>query len=124
MDVFSTNQRGKSFDWNLRRSADSARMVRKPNILMPWAPASVAQRLRALMVATDQKPSEIADLIGLDRSSMTKVLKGEKPLKPELAFEICERYGVTMDFIYRGQVRDLPTSLSKAIITALNTDDL
>lgn len=76
-------------------------------------------RLEAIIDAVQVGRGELADIIGLDRSSMSKVLKGEKPFKPEFAYELCEKYGVTMDFIYRGQIRDLPPTLARSILAHL-----
>lgn len=85
---------------------------------------SVAARLRAMREALGLKKSELADAIGLDRSSYTKIEKGEKPLLPKDAYRIFTLYGVDMNFLYLGQVGGVPVSLSKRLtahLTALTS---
>lgn len=82
----------------------------------------IAQRLIALRAALGVSKAEFADVIGIDRSSYTKIEKGEKPLLPYTAYRIFERYGVDMNFIYLGQVGGVPSSLSKKLTSALSTD--
>lgn len=80
----------------------------------------VARRLAALFAAADAVPGHVADYIGLDRSSMTKVLAGNKPLKPEFAVQIADMFDVSLEFIYRGRLVGLPETLSSKIITSLS----
>lgn len=119
MEETSIAQDGKFFDWLAGHDGKNVRMPQTSSKDSPSEPSRVAQRLEALFAAADVNRAEVADLIKLDRSSMTKVMKGEKPLKPEWAVKICELYGVSLDFLYRGQLRDLPPTLSKKIIAAL-----
>lgn len=83
----------------------------------------LAPRLIALRKALGVSKAEFADVIGLDRSSYTKIEKGAKPLLPYSAYRIFERYGVDMNFIYLGQVGGLPSDLSKKLIAALSNTD-
>lgn len=81
----------------------------------------VAARLEALRLATGLLKGEFADSIGVDRSSYSKILNAEKPLKVEMGYAVSERWGVPMDFLYRGHLLNLPDQYDKAIIAALTT---
>ena len=73
---------------------------------------SVATRLEQLRVALDLDKGKFAQSFGLDASSYSKVIQGTKPLKVDHAFRISERWGVSMDYLYRGRLTDLPASLA------------
>lgn len=79
----------------------------------------VAKRLVALFAAMEVNRATVADMIGLDRSSMSKILNGQKMLKPADAIKICNLYGVDLEFIYRGRLREISPSLSKKIMAHL-----
>ena len=82
-------------------------------------PEKVAERLVAVRAALGLDKASFSDIIGIDRSSYTKIEKGIKPLLPPYAFKIYQLYSIDMNFIYLGQLGGLPQSLSKDIITHL-----
>lgn len=86
-----------------------------PKIDMP----TVSARLEALRQALGLGKGDFADSFGLDASSYSKVISGAKPLKSEHAFIIAERWGVTMDFIYRGDMSKMDDSLRRTIMASL-----
>lgn len=79
----------------------------------------VARRLDALREATTLEKGIFADTVGIDRSSYSKIIKGEKPLKAEMAYAVSMRWGVSMDFLYKGSLDGLPSNLSASIIAIL-----
>ena len=79
----------------------------------------VSRRLEALRDALGMNKAEFADLIEIDRSSYTKIEKGDKPLLPRQAFKIYERFGVDMNYIYLGQIGGVPQRLSSALTSSL-----
>lgn len=89
----------------------------QPDIRSEIHPLRVAQRLVALREAANLGPSEFADSVEIDRSSYTKIEKGEKPLHQYMAHTIAVRYNVTMEFIYRGRTsdQDIPEKYASAI---------
>ena len=87
----------------------------------PVDPMIVAPRLTALREALGLSKAEFSDMIEIDRSSYTKIEKGEKPLLPRQAYKIYERFGVDMNYIYLGQVGGVPQRLSKALTANLST---
>jgi transcriptional regulator with XRE-family HTH domain len=94
-------------------------MDESPNI-QPFEPPVVARRLIALRAALGLNKATFADMIGVDRSSYTKIEKGEKPLLPGSAYRIYELYGVDMNFVYLGQVGGLPVRLSSKVMNHLS----
>ena len=83
----------------------------------------VGRRLEAIRMALDMSRKDFANSFGLDPSSYTKTADGEKQLRSGAAFAISERWGVSMDFIYRGRLTGLPDDLRDAILRNLNIGD-
>ena len=79
-----------------------------------------APRLIAAREALGLSKAEFADIIGIDRSSYTKIEKGLKPLLPREAHRIWQLYGIDLNYIYLGQVGGLPVSLSSKVIAHLS----
>lgn len=84
------------------------------------SPEQVARRLVALREAVALGPSEFADTVGIDRSSYSKIEAGKKALRSEMGFAIAERWGVSMDFLYRGVLSDLPEKYRTNILSHLS----
>ena len=85
----------------------------------PCDPIMVADRLIALRHALELSKSEFARMIEVDKSSYTKIEKGEKPIQTRAVYRIFKLYGVDPNFIYLGQIGGLPSSLSKKIMIHL-----
>lgn len=86
----------------------------------PWQPHMLAPRLVAARKAVGLNKTDFAAMIGIDKSSYTKMESGIKPLLPHVAYKIWELYGIDLNFIYLGQVGGLPLSLSSKVINHLN----
>ena len=82
-------------------------------------PEAVANRLKAAREALGLSKAEVADSLGLDRSSYPKIEAGRKILLPAHAYGVCQLYGVDMNYLYLGQLSGLPSSLSKAVTSTL-----
>ncbi|WP_273281045.1 helix-turn-helix domain-containing protein [Pseudooceanicola atlanticus] len=80
-------------------------------------PIEVANRLISLRLHHGLSQGEFADSVGIDRSSYSKIEKATKPLKADMAFNIAERWGVSMDYLYRGRLTEIPRSLADALIS-------
>lgn len=81
----------------------------------------VGLRLEALRSALNLSRKDFASSFGLDPSSYTKTVDGDKLLRSEAAFAISERWGVSMDYLYRGRFTDIPESLRETILKNLKT---
>ena len=85
--------------------------------------AGVGRRLEALRLALGLSRKAFSDSFGLDPSSYTKTVDGEKQLRSEAAYAIAERWNVSMDYLFRGRLADLPEHLRESILKTLNTGD-
>lgn len=83
----------------------------------------VGSRLDALRAATGLEKGIFAESCGIDPSSYSKIIKGEKALKAEMGYAVSVRWGVSMDYLYRGSLEKLPPSFASSIITALTGRD-
>lgn len=71
-------------------------------------PTQVGPRVTAIRETLGLSKAQFADSIGLDRSSMTKVERGEAGLDIAVGERIAVLYGYGLDFIYRGDLSDVP----------------
>lgn len=78
--------------------------------------AGVATRLEALRNAHGLQKGEFAESFGLDPSSYSKVIGDhKKPLKLEYGYVIASIWGVTMDYLYRGDLSRIEEPLRSKI---------
>ncbi|KAB6714309.1 helix-turn-helix transcriptional regulator [Roseobacter sp. TSBP12] len=89
----------------------------------PIHPTSVGRRLEILREYRGKTKAEFADSVQIDRTSYGKIEKGIKPLKADMAYKIAERWGVSMDYLYRGRLTEIPDSLADNIIKNLTHKD-
>ncbi|OHC52523.1 MAG: hypothetical protein A3D16_12255 [Rhodobacterales bacterium RIFCSPHIGHO2_02_FULL_62_130] len=82
-------------------------------------PDRVGPRLTALRETLVLSKAEFADSISLDRSSLTKVEKGEMGLDIAVGERIAVMYGFGLDFIYRGDLSDVPLNLRAQLMAIL-----
>lgn len=100
----------------MQRMSDAARI---PQIDM----LGVASRVEAIRSVSGLSRDAFSKTFGLDPSSYSKLAQSKKPLKSEHAFAIADRWGVTMDFIYRGDLSRIEPEMRAKIIAALNIGD-
>jgi len=81
---------------------------------------AVGLRLEALRLATGLKKGEFADGCGIDPSSYSKIIKGEKPLNSQMAFKLSNKWNVPMDYFYRGTLDRIPSNWLATIMSHLN----
>lgn len=95
-----------------------ARMLKDatPQIDMP----AVFARVEAVRATTGLNQRDFSLSFGLDPSSYSKMKEAKKPLKSEHAFALAARWGVTMDFIYLGDLSRISEPLRAQIINSLN----
>jgi len=110
MDLFSTSQDGKKRDSEQAHFVKVANMPKIVKKLIPdeMRPDKVGLRIIALRETLAMSKSQLADSLGLDRSSMTKIEKGTMGLDLVHGAKIAELYGFGMDFVYRGDLADVP----------------
>jgi len=123
MDLFSTSQDGKNLDSGQVRSVQSANVPKIVKKLIPDAmrPDRVGQRIMALRETLAMSKAQFADSLELDRSSLTKIEKGTMGLDLVHGAKIAELYGFGMDFVYRGDLSDVPLEHLTRLRMNLNT---
>lgn len=72
---------------------------------------SVAANLRVIIAVIGGKQNEIARRIGSTPSKLGNWMRGDNYPDPWSMYLLCEFYGVTMDWIYRGKTYGLPVEL-------------
>ena len=82
-------------------------------------PPAVGRRVTALRLALKMKPAEFADSIQVDRSSLTKIEKGTAGLSLRSGMFLKQLYGVGLNFIYMGDLSDLPFDLRAPVMQNL-----
>ncbi len=65
--------------------------------------------------------AEFADAIGLDRSTLTKIEKGKGGLDIKIGERIAQLYGYGLDYIYRGEMSDVPQNQRPQLMVNLLT---
>ena len=89
----------------------------------PFDPVEVGRRLIALRTYYDKNQGEFARSVQIDPTSYGRIEKGQKPLKADMAYRIAERWGVSMDFLYRGRLTELPEALADSFMKTLTSLD-
>jgi len=90
--------------------------------LNPFDPLAIGSRVRAVRVHHGINQSDFAASVEIDATSLGRIEKGLKPLKADMAYRISERWGVSMDFLYRGRLTELPPDLANKLMKNLTTD--
>ena len=85
----------------------------------PFHPIAVGRRLHALRQYHEKTRAEFAASVQIDATSYGRIEKGLKPLKADMAYRIAERWGVSMDFLYRGRLNELPPRLADILMQNL-----
>ncbi len=97
MEVFSADGQNLS----MRRALNA--------LLLPqMRPDEVGKRVTAIRQTLAMNKKQFAEAAGVDPSSLTKIEKGEAGLDILVGARIAELYGFGLDFIYRGELDDVP----------------
>lgn len=83
-------------------------------------PDQVAPRVYAVREHLKLNKAQFAEAIGVDRSSLTKIEKGAAGLDIAVAERIAALYGFGLDFIYRGDLDDVPISHRPSILSLMH----
>jgi transcriptional regulator with XRE-family HTH domain len=75
----------------------------------------VGQRLVLARDALRLKAVDLATNLKISQQRLSNYERGERPFDLELAMELSRRYGITMDYIYRGDPRGLPLEIYQRI---------
>lgn len=70
------------------------------------------------MEAACVQPAEVARLLGITLSKLGNWTRGDNYPDEYLLTVFCDRYGVTMDYLYRGIILGLPSALADGLAAA------
>jgi transcriptional regulator with XRE-family HTH domain len=72
----------------------------------------VGQRLEATLGALNIADADVARAIEITPQRWSNYVNGHRPISVDLAIALCNRYGLTLDWIYRGRIDGLAVSLA------------
>jgi plasmid maintenance system antidote protein VapI len=91
---------------------NSPRDKLKSSTIAEMRPERIGHRLYLLRMAMGLKPSEISDMLGIERTYWSRFEGGKRPITESFAALLVEEFGVTLDFLILGRWDKLPTDLS------------
>jgi transcriptional regulator with XRE-family HTH domain len=75
----------------------------------------VGRNLALLLLAIGRPDAEIARSINISSSKLGNWKRGDNYPDPYAATQLCDRYGATMDWIFRGTLYGMPADLADKI---------
>lgn len=76
-------------------------------------PERIGHRLYLLREALELRPSEISDMLGIERTYWSRFENGNRAITEAVAALLVERFGVTLDFLILGRWDALPVHLAE-----------
>ena len=76
-------------------------------------PEAIGRRLMLLRKAHGLRPSEISDMLGMERTYWSRFETGKRAVTEKTAALLVERFGVTLDFLILGRWDRLPLDLAE-----------
>jgi transcriptional regulator with XRE-family HTH domain len=86
----------------------------KTNVKQSYV-ADVAFRLRLTREALGMEQSEFADRAGIARNAYNQYEQAQRIPRLDIAIKICETYGLTLDWIFRGNLSGVPFNLATTL---------
>jgi transcriptional regulator with XRE-family HTH domain len=71
----------------------------------------VGKRLRIGLQVAGRRQAEVAKALDISPQRLGNYITGTRPLDIETATEICDQFGLTLDFLYRGTMHTLPKEI-------------
>lgn len=75
----------------------------------------VGNRLEVTRIALGRKQADLARILLISPQRWNNYERGAKPLDIEIAIRICDKFGVTLDWLYRGDLSTLRFELAQRI---------
>lgn len=88
----------------------------------PHHRAEIARRLRATRLALGLRPTQLCEATGIGTSTYSQWEAGLRMPDVLQILPICERFGLTLDWIYRAQISGLTYDLASKIQAELAKD--
>ena len=86
-----------------------------PKRANPAAVPEIARRLRLLRKAVADSPTHLSVTTGITRSAWSNYENGLSRIGVDAAMKLCDRYHVSLDWIYRGLDAMIPHGLAKRL---------
>lgn len=83
------------------------------------SPASIGRRLELIRVAHGLSKSEIADMLGIDRTHWSRFEGGQRAIPYDKASRLVDRFGVSLDFIILGRWRGMDVEVADRLRASL-----
>lgn len=87
----------------------------KPPARPSWDPESIGPRLIQARVALGLTQSQMADAAGIGRNTYNQWETGTERPSLGLALKLCDTFGLTLDWIYRGDPSGLPFRIASGL---------
>lgn len=87
--------------------------ITPPHLMQEMRPERIGYRLHLLRVASGLKPSEMADLLGIERTYWSRFENGKRPVSEPVAALLVDRFNVTLDFLILGRWASLPFEVAE-----------
>jgi len=82
------------------------------------SPENIGRRLGLIRKAYGLKPSEIADILDIERTYWSRFEGGKRAITDTVAAMLVDRFGVTLDFLILGKWDRLPYEVAEKIRAA------
>ena len=103
----------KSVTAHLATMAASPKNEIPEDVLAQMRPERIGYRLGLLREAHNLKPSEMADMLGIERTYWSRFENGRRAITEKHAALLVHKFGVTMDFLILGKWDRLPLELAE-----------
>lgn len=86
------------------------------------SPKAIGERLRILRLSQKLSPSQISDMLGIERTYWSRFENGHRSVTDPVAALLVLRFGVTLDFLVLGRWDKLPFDLAEDMRAVLRSE--
>lgn len=105
----------KSVTAHICAMANAAPQQLPDEVVKEMRPERIGYRLRLLREALGLSPSEMADMLGIERTYWSRFENGRRAINDTTAALLVTTFGVTLDFLILGRADKLPVDLAMRI---------
>ena len=82
-------------------------------LVNPQSPEEIGKRLKKLRKALGKTQAEMAELAAISKRAWSLIERGSRRIGVGAALRLCDLYGLSLDWIYRGNIAQLPLNIIK-----------
>lgn len=86
---------------------------------MPQTSQSIGKRLKITREALGVSAAQLCRAIDVKPNRWSQYESGERPITLAVANKLCDTYGLTLDWVYRGDPSGLPVRMHQRLSTAV-----